>query len=386
MRFRKIALSIISAVMGLSLVAFSGVSFSIRNLENNITILENVNVTPPAAPASWESETTIVEEASSLEGREAIVEKYPLTILLVGSDTRVGQGNGFGKASGARSDTTIVVKMNAERTHAAVLSIARDLWVTIPECEKDSGGTLREQSSKFNAAYAFGGVNCMLATLEYNFGIQVNHVAVVDFLGFQNIVDVIGGVQVCVQQDVSDKSSGLNLKAGKQTLNGEQSLAFVRARKNIGDGSDISRSERQKMFLASMFNTAQNNGLFYNPPQLYKILDTISKSLSTDKELGSIDKMLELALDINKVGTKNIQFVYLPWQSRGDGSIEFKDEAMQIIESLNEGRLPLIQEPSSPEANDREEGTVIKNISEDPSSYDKNVFTADLDMCDANIK
>lgn len=375
MKAFKIVAASLSFILGISTLGFAGGSYYVTQFENNITVIETSELAEIGSLS--DSEALPLDEVVALPEEK----KYPVTILLVGSDTRDGQGGGFGKSSGARSDTTIVVKMNAERTHAAVVSIARDIWVKIPECIKDNGETLREQYNKFNAAYAFGGSNCMIATLQENFGIEVNHIAVVDFVGFQKIVDIIGGVEVCVAKDINDKSSGLALTAGRQLLNGEQSLAFVRARKNLGDGSDISRSDRQKMFLASMFNTAQDNGTFYNLPRLYQLLDAMSQSLSMDAELASVNKMVEFAIDANNIGAKRIQFLYLPWQSRGDGSIELRDESYKILDSFNSADLPIIVKPTGASNSSGDVGA-----EEAEPKYSRDVFTADLDMCDASIR
>ena len=380
MKAFKIFAAFLSFILGISTLGFAGGSYYISKFEDNIAIIETSELT--SVGASRDSGELSFNELSDLDDVAALPteEKYPITILLVGSDTRDGQGGGFGKSSGARSDTTIVIKMNAERTHAAVVSIARDIWVKIPECLKDNGSTLREQYNKFNAAYAFGGSNCMIATLKENFGIEVNHIAIVDFVGFKNIVDIIGGVEVCVAKDIRDKSSGLDVSAGRQLLSGEQSLAFVRARKNIADGSDISRSDRQKMFLASMFNTAQNNGTFYNLPRLYQLSEAISQSLAKDAELASINKMVELAIDANNIGAKRIQFIYLPWQSRGDGSIELKEESYKILESFNASDLPISVKPN------KNKDSATGGPQEEKEEYSRDLFTADLDMCDANIR
>lgn len=360
----------LSTILGLSFLSFSAVSYSLDNLRNNITVLDTPSLSDEISIGLNTPNADLIEPTE-------LEEKYPVSILLVGSDTRAGQGDSFGKASGARSDTTIILKMNELRTSAAVISIARDLWVKIPECNNNAGGVTKEQYNKFNAAYAFGGAECMVLTLRENFGIEINHVAVVDFLGFQQIVDVLGGVQICVAKDIKDRASGLNLIAGEQLLNGKDSLAFVRARQNIGDGSDISRTERQKMFLASMFNTAKENGTFYDIPKLYNLADTISKSLSVDPELASIEKMIQLAIDLNNVGTKNVQFVFLPWQSNGDGSISLKDESYLILDNFNGTNFPIISDKVADEQEASER---------DDREYRKSDFNASVDMCSAKIK
>jgi len=383
MRLLKILMALISSIIGLSLIAFVGVSYSVTSLENNITVIDtnqlaNTQALQDALAASREE---LQNDASLIIDEPAT----PLTIALVGSDTRAGQGAGFGKESGARSDTTVIIKLNAERTNAVVISIARDLRVDIPACEKFDGTATIPQSTKFNAAYAFGGANCMLATIRENFGIEVDHIAVVDFLGFQEIVNIIGGVEVCVAKDVRDDSSNLNLKAGRQTLMGEEALAFVRARKNLGDGSDISRNERQRLFLASALRTAESNGTFYDLGKLYNILQEISKSLSMDQELASVGRMVEIAVDVRSIGSKNIQLISLPWSSNGDGTIRLKQESYAILDKFNAAEFPILSEKQIklPKENLEEDDI---DATKEEIQYEKLGFSADLDMCEANIR
>jgi LCP family protein required for cell wall assembly len=196
--------------------------------------------------------------------------------------------------------------------------------------------------SKFNAAYAFGGPECAIMAITETFGIDVQHVIVADFKGFKTVVNALGGVEVCLAEPAYDRSSKLDLPAGRQTISGEDALAFVRARKGIADGSDISRSERQKMFLGSIIRTAEQSGLLTDPVRLYKVLDAATKSLSMDEELASIGALSGLALEIKSVGSKNIQFVALPWKSRGDGSIELTSAADAILEAFRTSTLPIL--------------------------------------------
>ena len=375
-------MALISSIIGLSLIAFVGLSYSVTSLENNITVIDtnqlaNTQALQDAIAASREELQSMAQEPT------------PLTIALVGSDTRVGQGNGFGKESGARSDTTLIIKLNAERTNAVIISIARDLRVDIPACEKSNGTKTNPQSTKFNAAYAYGGANCMLATIRENFGIEVDHIAVVDFRGFQEIINIIGGVEVCVAKDVRDDSSNLDLKAGRQTLMGEEALAFVRARKNLGDGSDVSRSERQRLFLASALRTAEANGTFYDLGKLYSILQEVSKSLSMDAELASAERMFQIALDVEKIGSKNIQLISLPWSSNGDGTIKLREESYTILDEFNKAEFPILSKKTIKpilEETLPEEDLENPDLTKEEIRYEKLGFSADLDMCEANIR
>lgn len=312
------------AVLTVVLVAVGAGSYAVNRLEKNITVIDTGDALKPEPTPSV-----------------SVAAKEPLTFALLGSDTRVGQGAGYGNFGGARADTTLIVHVNAARTNAAVLSIPRDLWIKLPNCMVN-GKNVGGYYSKFNAAYAFGGPECAIMAITETFGINVQHVIVADFKGFKTVVNALGGVEVCLAEAAYDKSSKLDLPAGRQTISGEDALAFVRARKGIADGSDISRSERQKMFLGSIIRTAEQSGLLTDPVRLYKVLDAATKSLSMDEELASIGALSGLALEIKSVGSKNIQFVALPWKSRGDGSIELTSAADAILEAFRSSTLPIL--------------------------------------------
>ncbi len=377
----KFVLFLVPALVGASLVGYAGYTHLAKDFEDNITVINSDEL---AALIPENSVKVVVpeEETPIEEFKEEVIPKESITIALVGSDTRVGQGTGFGKAGGARSDTTILIKMNAERTHAVFMSIPRDLRVEIPACEKSNGSKLVPQIAKFNAAYAYAGPNCMLETLKHNFDIEVNHIAIVNFLGFQKIVDIIGGVEICLPKPVYDKDANLDLEAGRQTLYGEDALAFVRARKGIGDGSDISRTERQRVFLSSVLQKAENTNIIFNPLKLYNILMAISESLTTNQELANVDKMVELAIDAGRIGSENFQSVPVSWSSNGDGTISFDEEGMSIIQQFNKGEFPIVKDSDETESKLPSDGVNSSEVAKPKvAQYERVGFSANLDIC-----
>ncbi len=109
----------------------------------------------------------------------------------------------------------------------------------------------------FNQAFQLGGSACTIRTVEKLTDIRVDHHVVVDFHGFKEMVDAVDGVEVCLREPVDDQAAKLRLPAGRVTLNGEQALGYVRARKTLGDGSDTERMERQQRFLGALVNKVQ---------------------------------------------------------------------------------------------------------------------------------
>lgn len=238
-------------------------------------------------------------------------------ILLIGSDTRSGRGNKkYGRDPGTqRSDTTILLHLAADRRSATAVSIPRDVMVNLPSCRKSDGSRTRAQFAQFNWAYQFGGTACTIRTVEKMTKIRVDHHMVVDFAGFKDMVDAVDGVQVCLKAPINDRDARLKIAAGKQTLNGEQALGYVRARKSIGNGSDTDRMDRQQQFLAALVNKVQSNDVLLNPAKLYPVLDAATSSLTTDPELASLRGLYELVRGMRNIPTEQVQFLTVPRRS-----------------------------------------------------------------------
>lgn len=235
-------------------------------------------------------------------------------ILLIGSDSRSGAGNArYGQDEGTqRSDTTILLHLPADLKSATAVSIPRDLMAEIPACLQQDGSRTREQFAQFNWAFAWGGAACTIRTVEALTGIRVDHHMVVDFSGFTKMVDAIGGVEVCLKRPVDDAEAKLKLPAGRQTLQGEQALGFVRARHSLGNGSDTERMERQQAFLGSLVKKVQSNGVLLNPGRLYPLLDAATSSVTTDPGLASLRGLYELARSVRDIPTDQVKFLTVP--------------------------------------------------------------------------
>ncbi|KOV98876.1 LytR family transcriptional regulator [Streptomyces sp. NRRL B-3648] len=238
-------------------------------------------------------------------------------ILLIGSDTRAGDGNGkYGRDLGSeRSDTTILLHLAADRRSATAVSLPRDLMVDIPGCRQEDGTRSDPVFAMLNHAYQVGGSACTIRTVEKLTGIRVDHHMVVDFSGFKEMVDAVDGVEVCLKEPVDDKAARLRLPAGKVTLDGEQALGFVRARKSLGDGSDTERMERQQRFLGALVNKVQSNDVLLNPVKLYPVLDAATSSLTTDPDLASLRGLYQLVRGLRDLPAEHVQFLTVPRES-----------------------------------------------------------------------
>ncbi|MEE1808306.1 LCP family protein [Streptomyces sp. BE133] len=237
-------------------------------------------------------------------------------ILLIGSDSRAGDNHKYGRDDGGsqRSDTTILLHLAANRKSVTAMSLPRDLMVEIPVCHKADGTATKKQFAQFNWAFEFGGTACTVRTVEKLTGVRIDHQMVVDFNGFKDMVDAVHGVEVCLKKPVDDTDAHLKLPAGRQKLNGEQALGYVRARKSIGNGSDTERMDRQQQFLGALVNKVQSNGVLLNPTRLYPVLDAATKALTTDPGLDSLKDLYELVRGLREVPTDKVQFLTVPRQ------------------------------------------------------------------------
>lgn len=301
-RARRV-LIVVASVMSMLLVATGVAGFFIyRHLDGNIGEIDVFN---PDVVGS-DRPTKLPKENAD--------DKEPLNILVMGSDTRQGQGVGYGSAdllTGARSDTTLLLHLPASRDSALVVSIPRDTIVDIPDC-KTATGRSTPTTERFNAAFSIGGPGCTIKTVESITDVFIDHFVLVDFQGFLGVVDALGGVDVCLPEAVNEPKSGLALPAGVSTVQGDQALAYVRIRA-IGDGSDISRIDRQQAFLSSVIDKARSSGTLLNPIKLVSFLNAATKSLTTDPGLANLNEMRKLAQEIRGIPPKDITFMTTPF-------------------------------------------------------------------------
>jgi len=239
--------------------------------------------------------------------------KAPLNILVMGIDTRSGQGDAIDTEAGLNgSDTNILLHVSADRRSAYGVSIARDTLVTRPDCTTESGkripgGTLQQ----WNFAYAKGGPACTAEQVEQVTGVPVDGYLTVDFEGFKSMVDAIDGVQVCIPQDVNDQKHGIVLKAGTQTLKGEDALNYVRERYSTAN-SDLGRMKRQQAFISSMINKVVSAGTLTRPDRLVKFANAAASSVTASPGLDTVHALVKLAEQLKHIDLSHITFVTAP--------------------------------------------------------------------------
>ncbi|MCK1796972.1 LCP family protein [Streptomyces sp. XM4193] len=244
----------------------------------------------------------------------------PVNILILGTDARSGKGNdGYGdRDSKGHADTTVLLHVAKDRSHATALSIPRDMVVDIPDCptQTDEGEQTvpGSRGARFNESLGQNGRDpgCTWRTVEELTGIKINHFMMADFNAVKELSTAVGGVEVCVAKDIDDKKSKLKLTKGKHKVQGEDALAFVRTRGSVGLGSDLSRIELQQQFLSSMFREVKSSGSLSNPKKAWNLANAATDALTVDTGIGSVKKLAALASDLQSVSPKNITFATVP--------------------------------------------------------------------------
>ncbi|GAA2885138.1 LCP family protein [Streptosporangium fragile] len=230
--------------------------------------------------------------------------------LLVGTDSR-SEKTTTGEEAEARlwrpgrqrTDTIMLIHLAEGGNRVSVISIPRDSWVAVPG----------KGRAKINAAFSWGGPALLIETIEKLTGVRIDHYAAIDFQGFSSAVDTIGGVDVEVAQTVRDPLSGVTWKAGRQHLDGEKALQFVRQRVNL-PGGDFDRIKRQQALLNSISDKVLSAETLANPVKVNNLLRAITKAISVDSGVtpGVLrSRMLELA------GIDAVEFTTMPVKGTG---------------------------------------------------------------------
>ncbi len=198
--------------------------------------------------------------------------------LITGSDSRQGltrkqerqlaTGVGIG---GHRSDTVMLLHIPSSGP-AVLVSLPRDSYVGIPGFGMN----------KLNAAYSFGGPKLLVKTVEEATGLQINHYMGIGFGGLVNVVNAVGGVRMCIPQNLNDPASGLHLKKGCQNLNGAQALGFVRTR-HLFATQDLQREQDQRVFIKALLSKMTSPGTLVNPFATVPAAFGATDALTVDK-------------------------------------------------------------------------------------------------------
>ncbi|MFB9905079.1 LCP family protein [Allokutzneria oryzae] len=244
--------------------------------------------------------------------------------LLVGSDSRAGAKaeDGVGNeavSEGARSDTVMIAHVPADRKRVVMVSFPRDLNTQIPDCNSWDPKTGKTTSKKvpssrqrLNAAYAIGGPKCLTKLVQNLSGLHINHFVAIDFQGFKAMVDAVKGVEICVSRPMKDAEIGVVIPdPGKQTINGDAALSFVRARKVEGDPTgDYGRIKRQQAFLSSLLRKAMSGQVLSNPGRMQDFVSAFARA--TYGENIGVSQLLTLGQSLNGLEAGRVTFTTVP--------------------------------------------------------------------------
>ncbi|MFC5924733.1 LCP family protein [Micromonospora vulcania] len=263
-----------------------------------------------------------IERVDAFEGVPEESRPQPVTtgatnIMILGSDSRDPE-----RTSGSRTDTIILAHLPKDRKSAQLISIPRDTWVSVPKSKDGNNGG---RDAKVNAAYAWGGVPLMVQTVESFTGVRVDHVALIDFAGFKEIIDALGGIEVNSEKSFTSIHPPFRtFKQGVQKLDGEAALDYSRQRKQFADG-DFARIRHQQQVIRAIIDKASSGGLLTNPGKLNNFLKATSNSVSVDKELS----LLDMATQMRGVRGGNMTFLTSPTKGTGrvgSESVVFADK------------------------------------------------------------
>lgn len=275
----------------------------------------------------------------SLSGRRL---EEPKTLLLVGMDSREGltdeqlQELGTEDHGGDLTDGLMLVRLDPEGQGATVLSLPRDLLVT--RCDGSRG--------KINSAYAIGeqdgaGPSCVVQTVANLTGVAIDHYVQVNLAGFIDVVDALGGVEMYLDEPLQDPAAGLDLPEGCVKLDGQQALAFARARKSLDGGSDLGRIARQQRLLREIVQEAADADTLANVPELFSVVAAAGRAVETDSDL-SLNVVRRLVLTFRGVEADDVAMFTVPASEDSSGAGSYlvpNDESEEVFERFADGTL-----------------------------------------------
>jgi LCP family protein required for cell wall assembly len=250
-----------------------------------------------------------------------------LNILVLGSQTRLGQRGNFGydpTPGVSNSDNLLLIHLDPTHTHAIILSIPRDTFVYQPACQERAyvgDGVWPAQpyppGAIIDGALNIGGPTCAVATVEDLTGIQLDHFVEFNFNSFRTMVGQLGGVEVCVPPGPGyhDVNANLNLSPGLHWVDWGEALAYVRQRDDLGGndpGGDLPRIQVQQAFVSSVIQQVNSDGLLTDIPKLLSIANTATEALTVDQGLGSVSDLMHLGESLAHLKAKNVSLITVP--------------------------------------------------------------------------
>ncbi|SFR68722.1 transcriptional attenuator, LytR family [Agromyces sp. CF514] len=322
-----------------------------------------------AAFAAVDLVTTAVSAPTLTLANEEILEGVPdigamdggLNFLLVGSDKRPADG-AFGdpeEESAVLNDVTMLVHISQDHSHVEVVSFPRDMLVEVPECPDPAdpnGEPLSALSAvKINTVLSYGGFNCVAATVGQLTGVTIPVGGIVEFYGVAALAEAVGGVDVCVAEQIDDDYTGIHLAAGMQSLTGMQALQFLRTRHGVGDGSDLGRISNQQVFMSALMRKLQADGTLGDPVKLYSMAKAILANMSLSSAMQNPTVLVSIARAVQDIDLSKVAFVQYPTAYTFDQSAVEPTESAGLVNAALQADQPIVLDPAA--TTDAEFGT-----------------------------
>lgn len=298
-----------------------------------------------------------------------MVGKYEggFTMLITGSDTRLEQGN-FGNHDGELNDVNMLLHVAEDQQSAVLVSIPRDLMVPLPACENGGPAT----ATAMNTTLFYGGLDCTVRTVEQLTGLDIDFAGLITFKGVISMSNAVGGVDVCTTGPIRDPEAGLTIEeAGTHTLQGRQALAFLRARKSVGDGSDLGRISTQQVFLSSLVRKIKSEDTLGDPATVYSLAQAATQNMTLSRNLARLDVLASLALVLKDIPLDRIVMVQYPSTTGVTVPAYYTDKVapipyladqlftairngqpIELDEHSTDNRGALVEDPNAPDASD----------------------------------
>ena len=270
------------------------------------------------------------------DGRPPKTVDGALNILMVGTDSRDPDAK-LDQASKWRADSIIVMHIPASHDRAYLVSIPRDLYVPIPE---NAGADCAGNRAKINAAFAFGGLPLAVRTVECFTDVRIDHVMAIDFAGFEEVTDALGGVDLYVERNITSIHKPFRkFKKGNNHMTGAEALDWIRQRKQFPEG-DFARMRHQQEFLRALMDKAASSGTLANPAKLNAFLKSVTSAVTVDNEFSLID----MALQFRSLRGENLTFLTSPHRGSQDINgesvvVSDREKALAMYRAISADRM-----------------------------------------------
>jgi len=281
-------------------------------------------------------------------------------ILIVGSDRGETPEEIEERGGAELNDVTMILHVSGDHTSAVAVSIPRDMVVPIPSCPKKdgSGNHPRMSGQPINVTLSYGGMACTVLTVQELTGLHIDFAGLITFQGVIEMSNAVGGVPVCLAAGITDASSGFDYPAGTHTLSGWDALAFLRSRKAVGNGSDLTRISSQQVFLSSLVRTLKSEDTLNDPAKLYSIAQAAVSNMELSSSFANADTLIAIARALATLELDQVTFVQYPGTTGGTGLYAGKVKPTTAVADQLFAKI-LADEPFALSADGDDKGSVL---------------------------